>query len=84
MYVDLFHTRQKNISCLSPPFEMVGIKGLVSTAQKEVAMPTSFIENKVWVGVLSLTGSKTSFWAMDSSHFREDTAARKLDRGLDI
>ena len=59
-------------------------QGTSSTAQKEVAMPTSFIENKVWVGVLSLTGSKTSFWAMDSSHFREDTAARKLDRGLDI
>ena len=68
MYVDLFHTRLN--SCLFPAFEMVGIKGLVSTAQKEVAVPTSFSENKVWVGVLSLVGSKTSFWAMDSSHFR--------------
>ena len=50
-----------NISCLFPAFEMVGIEGLVSTAQKEVAVPTSFSENKVSVGVLSLAGSKTSF-----------------------
>ena len=43
------------------PASMVGIEGQVSTAQKEVAVPTSFSENKVWVEVLSLAGSKTSF-----------------------
>ena len=46
-----------------------GGAGVDSTAQKEVAVPSGFSENKVWVAVLNPAGSQTSFWAMESSHF---------------